>query len=344
MGRTNQSVSRLKALVILLLAIGVSSQANHVVADQPAPTKREQAIAHYQQGEAHFKAGSFELAVVEYEKAYALEAQPGLLFNIALAYESGGTSDKAIEYYDRYLAAEPGGARANEATARGKALKRTRDEANALEAKIAEHRRAADALLAEGKQAEAITELRALHGVQGKPQVIFEIARAYEASGERELARREYQRYLETNNPDHAVDAAARRRALEPVVVQPPKSGGEDEYEPRRFPIAPVAASGATAVFLGVALVFGAKASSLETELTDQIESRNPPVDNSDPRFDDGKSAATTANVLFLVSGVGVGVSGFLWWRYISKRKRRKSESATYIAPTQTGIAIGGNF
>jgi tetratricopeptide (TPR) repeat protein len=62
---------------------------------------------HYDLGLALYQAQKFEEAIPEFKAAYDLDPKPQLLFNIAQAYRKAGHPREAIQYYDRYLGAEP---------------------------------------------------------------------------------------------------------------------------------------------------------------------------------------------------------------------------------------------
>jgi len=50
-----------------------------------------------------FGAGDFTGAAARYERAYAIRAEPSLLYATGLAYDKAGNKVKAIEYYERFL-------------------------------------------------------------------------------------------------------------------------------------------------------------------------------------------------------------------------------------------------
>lgn len=56
-----------------------------------------------------FRAGRFDEAIEAYQAAYNLAPRPGGLYNIARAYHKKGDTRRALDYYRRYLAAEPNG-------------------------------------------------------------------------------------------------------------------------------------------------------------------------------------------------------------------------------------------
>src|SRR5690349_13878725 len=80
-----------------------------------AQTPQQEAKRHFQQGKAYQDNGAYEDAVREYEAAYKLAPLPDLLFNIGQAYRLKGDRRKAIEAYQKYLAAAPEGSASDEA-------------------------------------------------------------------------------------------------------------------------------------------------------------------------------------------------------------------------------------
>lgn len=62
---------------------------------------------HYDLALALYQAQKFEDSIPEFQAAYKLMQNPGLLFNLAQAYRKAGHPREAIEYYDLYLSATP---------------------------------------------------------------------------------------------------------------------------------------------------------------------------------------------------------------------------------------------
>jgi tetratricopeptide (TPR) repeat protein len=56
---------------------------------------------------AHFRDGQYTEAIARFEEAYARDKRPDLLFNIAQSYRKVGECAEALDYYRRYLEAEP---------------------------------------------------------------------------------------------------------------------------------------------------------------------------------------------------------------------------------------------
>jgi tetratricopeptide (TPR) repeat protein len=81
----------------------------------PAADPREIARQHYLRGKRLQAERAYEQAIAEYEAGHALLPSPEFLFNIAQCYRLMGEPARAIEHYQRYLDAAPGGKGAAEA-------------------------------------------------------------------------------------------------------------------------------------------------------------------------------------------------------------------------------------
>jgi tetratricopeptide (TPR) repeat protein len=66
-----------------------------------------QAKAQFELGQAHIKLGEYELAMIDFEAGYACIPLPLFLYDIAQMARMSGQRSKALEYYKRYLQAEP---------------------------------------------------------------------------------------------------------------------------------------------------------------------------------------------------------------------------------------------
>jgi len=93
-----------RALVILL-----------VCATPAFAQKMDDARQHFKAGKTLQDAGKFAEAADEYQAAYDLDPRPAMLFNIAQAHRLAGHKQLAVDFYKRYLQAQPDGAGAREA-------------------------------------------------------------------------------------------------------------------------------------------------------------------------------------------------------------------------------------
>ena len=78
-------------------------------AQGPSHTDRQTAKALVNQGIAAQNAKDYDKAVELYNKAFALIPHPILLFNIGQAHRLAGRLDRAVTFYERYLANDPNG-------------------------------------------------------------------------------------------------------------------------------------------------------------------------------------------------------------------------------------------
>jgi Tetratricopeptide repeat len=93
------------ALVILVAAAPASRAQQGPDSDQ----RRRKASDHVKKGDAYKDAGNYEAAAREYEKAYEQVPHPVLFFNLGQVHRLNGDEKVAVEYYERYLVAEPNG-------------------------------------------------------------------------------------------------------------------------------------------------------------------------------------------------------------------------------------------
>ena len=112
------TVLRSAVLAALLASISSSAWAQDNDGD------RRKAGAHVERGDRYKEAGDYERAASEYLAAYELVPHPVLFFNVGQVYRLAKQLDQALEYYQRYLEAEPGGRAADQARAYAEGLRR----------------------------------------------------------------------------------------------------------------------------------------------------------------------------------------------------------------------------
>lgn len=91
----------MRLLVLLSLLLSLPAFA------QTSSAKTELARSHYQSASAYFEQGRFDDAVREFLESYELSGKSDLLYNIAQCYLRKADSARAIDYFNRYLAAKP---------------------------------------------------------------------------------------------------------------------------------------------------------------------------------------------------------------------------------------------
>jgi hypothetical protein len=78
-----------------------------VVLTASAAHAQSEAQEHFKRGVKLYNLGHFQEAIPEFEKAYDLDPQPILLFNIAQSHRQNGNKERALFFYRRYLEQEP---------------------------------------------------------------------------------------------------------------------------------------------------------------------------------------------------------------------------------------------
>ncbi len=100
------------ARLALLAAIAVPAlsfaQTEVSALQRPSRPMREAAQTHYRSGSQFFESKQFDAALVEFEAAYRLSAEPDLLHNLSWTHEKAGHIKEALEYAARYASAVAG--------------------------------------------------------------------------------------------------------------------------------------------------------------------------------------------------------------------------------------------
>jgi hypothetical protein len=89
-------------LRILIVGIALAVSLGHARADS-----KQDAKPHVVAADRQYQLGHFTEALGEYSKAYELYAAPPLLFNIAQCHRGMKNWERAIFFFDQYLAARP---------------------------------------------------------------------------------------------------------------------------------------------------------------------------------------------------------------------------------------------
>jgi tetratricopeptide (TPR) repeat protein len=88
-----------------LLALALAAAAAGPALADPSP--REAARARSDRGHTLYNLGKFDEAIAEFEAAFALDADPAYLLNLAQAHRLRGDRARAVFFYRRYLALSP---------------------------------------------------------------------------------------------------------------------------------------------------------------------------------------------------------------------------------------------
>lgn len=205
-----------RIVLVIAFVVGLIGSVAPVDAGNP-----KQAAVHNRQGKAYFDAKQFDQAIDEFKKSYDLDNKPLTLFKIASAYYAKGDYAGAIEYYGKYLFADPEGPYsqqalqfttiANKELAEAKAradaaaqAKRDAEEKQRLEAAAEQRRIAAsahvkqaEAFAAAGAWTSAGSEYRAAADAGEDPKFLIDAGEAFAKQPDEIRARDAYRAYLE---------------------------------------------------------------------------------------------------------------------------------------------------
>jgi len=109
----------LLAVALVLLAASVAHADSETEAQE-----------HFKRGVKLYNLGHFQDAIPEFEKAYDLDPQPILLFNIAQSHRQNGNKERALFFYRRYLEQEPNAAKRADVEQRMKELAQALQQEN----------------------------------------------------------------------------------------------------------------------------------------------------------------------------------------------------------------------
>jgi len=191
----------LVGLSILLLTPGRASWAD----------ARTDARRYFNRGMEAIQDGRTREGIADLLQAQEIRPHPNVLFNIARAYASINEIDKAISYFERYLASNP-----PDRGPTDQVLAELKDRQR-LRLLVDEGMSA----VAAGRYLEGVAMLARAYSERPHPNLLFNIGRAYENAGEATQAIEAYRGYLESHPPD-AVAVAERMRALEERVKKAP--------------------------------------------------------------------------------------------------------------------------
>ncbi len=160
------------------------------------------------------------------KKAYEIRPHPSVLFNIGRAYAGAGRVDPAIEYFERYLASDPADADQVRAS-----LLDLRERKN-LRGLVDEGMTA----IAEARYAEGISLLRRAYESRPHPNILFNIARAYEESQDYKRAIATYERYLKTSPRDEEDVKNTLKKLKAAIAKRDDRRDRERERPPPKKP------------------------------------------------------------------------------------------------------------
>lgn len=174
----------MKRVAVALILILAAANAH---ADTRADARR-----YFQQGMQLIDEGKLNEGIDLLKKAYTIRPHPSVLFNIARAYVTQGRVDQAVDYFEQYLASDPADAEVVKATLND--LKDRQKLRNLVDEGMA--------AIADGRYAEGISLLRRAYDARPHPNILFNMARAYEDSQDYKRAIATYERYLKSSPRD----------------------------------------------------------------------------------------------------------------------------------------------
>ena len=95
------------ALLAFALPQGVA-RAQEVARPQLSDTQKQKTKEHYEKATRLYNVGKYPEAIVEYEAAYLVSADPVMLFNIAQCHRLNSQPEEAARFYKNYLRNAPG--------------------------------------------------------------------------------------------------------------------------------------------------------------------------------------------------------------------------------------------
>ena len=172
---------------VLLAAFVLQTRPAH--ADTKAEARR-----YFQRGMRLIESGRYSEGIASLQKAYSIRPHRNVLFNIGRAYARAGNVDRAVDYFERYLATNPRDKSSVQATLRELKLRQN------LRALVDEGMTAINS----GRYLEGIALLKRAYAQRPHANLLFNIGRAYEDAGEGRRAVEMYRRYLRTKPRDAA--------------------------------------------------------------------------------------------------------------------------------------------
>ncbi len=218
-------------VVWLLPAVAVAQPAKQAKQAKEQAAAQQAAEEHFRKGTEFYESGGFDWAMEEYAAGFELTGEPRFLFWIGRCYEDLGEKQKAVEQYQRYLAAEPDGPNSDEAGTR----------VAKLSADI-EHQAEMERERQQRKAEEARKRERARQAAKRRRELF-----------EKALDRKRKQMLLEAEQEQRAAARAAARR----------------ECRKRRFRQAGLITMGVGAVSVAVGAVYGLEATGANNDLSD---------------------------------------------------------------------------
>jgi|GEM_PF-6414198 len=216
---------------------------------------------------------------------------------------------------------------------------------------------AGDAAYAAGKYSLAAAKFRAAYELSGRPQLLFNMANAYQQMGRYADAAESLNNYVSHAEPQERAAIRSRIAVLRHMAeVGHARAGKLRQLEARLFVDEAERNSGKRwaytawvggAFALGLGVVFAERASdSADDALRDCVDTGGDPVclSSARPRFRDERNHALVADISFGVGLVAVAAGVYLYLRAQSKERRARDLVRARIGPVMTGVDVGFHF
>ncbi|MFH0903279.1 MAG: tetratricopeptide repeat protein [Pseudomonadota bacterium] len=323
------------------------------------PENVVKARAHFKQGRAYHQVGAHAQAIAEYEAAYALAPLTELLFNIAQAHRAMGDKEKARDFYQRYLRAEPEGRASDESRMQVALLTRQLEEEQEARLKTEEEAR----LKAEQetrfkaeetkRQEEARRQEEAKRQEEERRRLAMQrqegVTGGDAEEARRRAAREEQQRKEAEAAARRALEAERERQRLDEEKRAEEQRLAEEQVEAIRKRTAARARGWKTAgaATVGVGLVatafgayFGLDAMAIDADLSAQSTDKRAWTPGERSKITDGENAERYAMISYGAGGVALVAGTVLY--YVGHRIGSSFEDVSVmVTPAVLSSTVG---
>ena len=350
-----------------------------ILATRSAAADPTTAAEHFKQGKAFFEAKQYDQAILEYQAAFAIDSRAAHLFNIARAYQLSNNAKPALDYYQKFLAADPTSPNAKEARgyivdltrqvaeedrkrkaeedASAKALAEQQAKVDAERKRTAAegHAKLAEAYARAGEWGQAGDEYREAAAATDDPRLLRTAGEAYAKQPDHAKARQAYLAYLAKVPRAADSDAIRDRIAAETQRIDEAdrlaklKQGPKHEPPPieydrvaqraRRSIGTKVIVAGS--VVVGAGIVLGAIARKFTSDADAFCTSSGSCSPKGADTLHSARNFAHAADVAVPLGVVGI-ITGIAIW--VNAPRPTPISNTLTITPTGNGVAITGSF
>lgn len=211
-----------------MIRVGTIVLATALASVSWADASQDEARRHYQAGADAFNRQDWNTAIAEYQASYQAVPAPLLLYDVALAFQKKGDRDKALEYYDAYLHADPNGRSSKDARDRiaklrgdGASSSKPSPQGQSAQSPVRSETAGAKEHYQNGLTKynlqdfdAALNEFKAAYAQVQDPSFLFNIAQCQRNLGQYEAAAKSYRAFL-NSAPD-----ATNRAQVEKLIEQ----------------------------------------------------------------------------------------------------------------------------